>query len=176
MVKGIITVCYRKIIGPDTPGAWEQLVHADTWMEFCMQAQYFSQDGKWRSASELRSAVPGAAQLDFLVSAAARNYILQLRNTVPDVLNMLAKPFLQFSNYSFEIIASHLDDKSRHRIAITFYSDPLLWLDTLGDVLLVAPGELNPAGRYTTEMFRLGPQLSINSIDLQPDCAWETIA
>jgi len=157
----LITLCYRKIIDAQSSKPWDQLVFEDTYREFRMQAQYFNQQQHYRSFGELLHQVPGAEKLHFLVSAAVRGYLQQLNGVVPDIANNLGQLFLKFSNFHFELINSDLHDKSKHQVAVYFYSDPLAWHDTIGDYLLV--GE--PAASTTT-LFQIQPYLSIHS--LQP--------
>jgi len=163
MAKGIITLCYRKIIDINSTKAWEKLVFEDTYNEFKMQAQYFNQQKKYNIFAELIRNVPDAEKLHFLVSAAVSGYIQQFNNTVPDITNNLGRLFLKFSGFQFEIINSHITDNSKHQVAINFFSDPLLWHDTIGDYLLVSevPDE-KPATE--THLFRLQAFLSIHTL------------
>ena len=49
-----------------------------------MQSQYYNQEKKYRSSSEIIQNVPGAEKLHFLVSAAVVGYLKQLDGIVPD--------------------------------------------------------------------------------------------
>ncbi|WP_133272963.1 hypothetical protein [Hymenobacter radiodurans] len=138
MSNRTITLCYRKIMDANASRPWQKMVFDDTYTEFRMQAQLFNQEQKYRSFGELLHYAPGANQLHFLVSAAVRGYVQQLNGLVPDVLDNLGRHFLKFSKFQFEIINSDLLDKARHQVAINFYSDPLVWHDTIGTQLLVS--------------------------------------
>ncbi|GAB3226176.1 hypothetical protein GCM10027346_08240 [Hymenobacter seoulensis] len=160
-----ITLCYRKIMDASSAQPWDKLVFEDTYAEFRLQAQYFNQERRFRTFGELVQHAPGAGQLHFLVSAAVRGYLQQLGGLVPEVLNNLGRHFLPFSQFQFEIINSDLLDKARHQVAINFYSEPLVWHDTIGTYLLVsAPQE--PSAETLTHLIQLQPYLSIHS--LQP--------
>lgn len=55
--------------------------------------------------------------------------------------------FLAFEHLHFEIIHSAFDDPSQHRVAISFFTDPLHWHEpTLGPFLLLssAPPAASP--------------------------------
>lgn len=159
----IITLCYRKIIDISATRPWEKLVFDDTYQEFWMQAQLYNQERRFRSFGELLQHAPGAEQLHFLVSAAARGYLQQLNGVVPDIVNNLGKHFLTFSKFQFEIINSDLLDKSRHQVAINFYADPLVWHETIDNFLLVS-AKTEAVGEVLTHLMQLQPYLSIYSL------------
>ena len=98
----------------------------------------------------------------------------QLNERVPDILNNLGRHFLKFKQFHFELINSDIHDKSRHQIAVNFFSEPLTWHDMVGQYLLVseagaAPG---PKGETLTHLVQLQPFLSIHAIQLSaPDDA-----
>ncbi|QHT69926.1 hypothetical protein GXP67_26410 [Rhodocytophaga rosea] len=164
MANRIITLCYRKLIDANASGVWEKFVFEDTYAEFRMQAQYFNQEKKYRSFAELTQQVAGAEKLHFLVSAAATDYIRQLNETIPDVLNNLGKHFLCFNTFQFEIINSDLHDKKKHQVAINFFSLPLIWHDTIGNYLLVSEKKNETSGEASTHLFQLQPYVSIYSL------------
>lgn len=160
----MIRLCYRKIIDVDSKGAWETLVFNDTYTEFLLQSQLYNQQKKYTSFSELMQHVPGVDKLHFLVSAAVIGYLQQLQGKVPDLLNSLGKLFLPFNNYRFELINSDVKDRSKHQVAINFYTDHLVWLDTIHNQLLLSvPGNMEN-GELLTELFALPPFVSIYSI------------
>jgi len=164
MPDRLITLCYRKVIDASATRQWDMLVLEDTYAEFRMQAQYFNREKKYRSFGELLHYAPGAEQLHFLVSAAVRGYVQQLNGLVPDIVNSLGRYFLKFSRFQFEIINSDLLDKARHQVAINFYSEPLVWHDTIGTMLLVSEPQATTGGAVLTTLFALQPYLAIHSL------------
>ena len=163
MADRLITLCYRKIIDSTATKPWDKLVFEDSYREFSLQAQYFNQEKKYRSFGELLHYSPGAEQLHFLVSGAVRGYLQQLNNLVPDVANNIGRLFLKFDKFQFELINSDLFDKAKHQVAISFYSELLVWHATIGEYLLVAPPQPEP-GAVLTHLFRLQPYLTIHSL------------
>ena len=163
MNKRLITLCYRKVIDMNAAKPWEKMVFEDTYTEFRMQAQLYNQEKRYRTFGELLHYVPGADKLHFLVSAAAVGYLQQLNGLVPDVLNNLGKHFLKFSKFQFELINSDLFDKSKHQVAINFYSEPLVWHDTIGTYMLVSEDD-EAVGETLTNLFQLQPYLAIHSL------------
>ena len=154
MQKALIRLCYRKIIDATAVKPWEKFVFDDTYTEFLMQVQLYNQEKKYTSFSELLQHVPAAEKLHFLVSTAAIGYIRQLAG----------KLFLPFENFRFEIINSDIKDKTKHQVAINFYTDHLVWHDTIGNQLLVSvPGNMEN-DEILTEVFSLQPFLTVYSM------------
>lgn len=163
MNERTITLCYRKLIDSNAGKPWEKLVFEDTYTEFRMQAQLYNQEKRYRTFGELLHYAPGADKLHFLVSAAAVGYLQQLNGLVPDILNNLGKHFLKFSKFQFEIINSDLLEKNKHQVAINFYSEPLVWHETIGTYLLVSE-QLEASTETLTNLFQLQPYLAIHSL------------
>jgi len=165
----IIRLCYRKMIDADSRKAWDRAVFDDTHLEFYMQSQRLDPEGSFHTFQELTENFSNADQLNYLTSTAAIGYIRQLKDVVPDVANAYGKLCLPFKNFKFEIIHSHIQDKSQHKIALWFYSEPLTWIETVGNQLLIAYGsqlENVPAGKeIETEMITMVPYLSVSHLN-----------
>jgi len=159
-------LCYRKVIDSNSSKSWDKLVFEDSYTEFKMQSQLYNQDKKFRNFAELLQHVPGAEKLHFLVSAAVIGYLQQLNEIVPDILNNLGKHFLRFNKYQFEIINSDLQDKTKHQVAFNFYSEPLVWHDTIQNYLLVSEKKTGE-GEVLTNLFQLQPYLNIYSLQTE---------
>jgi len=166
MPKGTIILCYRKVIDANSIKAWEKMVLEDTFLEFKMQAQFYNQEKKYNTFSEILRNDPKAEKLHFLVSAAVTGYLQQLNETIPDVLNNLGKHFLKFENFRFEIINSDIRDITKHQVAINFFSKPLTWHDTIDNYLLVSDKSQTEKD-ILTSLFQLQPYLSIYSLSYE---------
>jgi hypothetical protein len=166
MQEKTIRLCYRKVIDINNIKTWDRYVFEDTYTELLLQAQYFNKEKKYATFQELVTHVPDAENLHFLVSSAIIGYLRQLNGIMPDITSALGNLFLPFDNYRFEILASDLKDRSKHKVAILFYSEPLTWHETVDNQLLVSiPGNMDNEVTLT-EMFSLQPYLSIYSIKL----------
>jgi hypothetical protein len=167
MAKGLIRLSYRKIIDASSQKIWDKYVFDDTYMEFFMQAQFYNQQNKYTTFQELLDNVPNADKLHYLTSTAAIGYIRQLNKIIPDIANNAGKLCLPFTQFTFEIIQSHVQNKEAHRVAISFYSEPLTWIDTIGNLLVIAYGDqcegLQTGQEVQTDMIALQPYLSISS-------------
>ncbi|GAB4017649.1 hypothetical protein GCM10028808_49660 [Spirosoma migulaei] len=170
MIKGLIRLSYRKIIDVTSHKPWDKFVFEDTYLEFYMQAQFYNQENKYSTFQELLDNVPNADRLHHLTSGAAIGYIRQLNKLIPDMANSSGKLCLPFTQFKFEIIQSHVQNKNAHKIAIIFYSEPLTWIDTFSDRLLIAYGDqldaLQAGNEVETDLIALQPYLSISSLQL----------
>ena len=160
----IIRLCYRKIIDSSAPKAWEQLVFEDSYTEFKMQAQRFNEGNRHNSFADILINNPAAEQLHFLVSSTAIAYLKQLNGKIPDVLNTLGKQFLPFNDFRFEIINSDMKDISKHTVAINFFSEPITWVDSIGERMIVSLRDSAENGELLTETLVLQPFVSIYSV------------
>jgi len=163
MIQRIITLCYRKIIDINSNGNWEKLVFEDTYTEFRMQSQLFNTGKKYQSFAQLIQEVPGAEKLHYLVSPACIGYLQQLNEKIPDIHNSLGQICLRFKSFRFELINSDLNRKDVHQVAINFYSEPLLWHDTIGNQLLLSSEKA--ALSQLTDLLPMVPFLSIYSLN-----------
>ncbi|WP_316832593.1 hypothetical protein [Pedobacter aquatilis] len=164
MAEKIITLCYRKIIDSTNTNPWDKFVHEDSFAEFKMQAQFYNQEQKYNSFAELMLNVQGAEKLHFLVGGAIIGYLQQLKNVIPDILDNLGRRFLSFDNFKFELINSDINTIEKHKIALNFFSKPLVWHDTIGSHLLVSQFKENQEEEVFTNLFQLQPFLSIHSV------------
>jgi len=161
----IITLVYKKLITAQSEGAWEKLVFADSYREFCMQGQLFSNEGQYMSFAQMQAALPRASQLHHLVSTSVIGYLRQLQGTIPDLRDSTGQLFLSFDQYRFEIIASHLQQQAQHQVAIFFYSQPQLWHDTIGERLLLSDaGAVVENNNYQTHLIALAANTGIYSL------------
>jgi len=165
MSKRIVRFCYRKIIEAASSKQWDKYVFESSYKEYLMQSQFYDKEKKFSKFSELFNNIPSSEKLHFLVSTSVIGYLKQLNGSVPDITNNLGKQFLKFSNFQFEIIESDVKNKQDHRVAISFYSDPMLWHDTIDNFLLVseANGKKTEDGTLT-HLLQVESFLSIYSL------------
>lgn len=165
MSEKIIRFCYRKIIDASSQKAWDKHVFDSSYTEFLMQSQFYNKEKKYSSFSEMLHHVPGADKLHFLVSASVTGYMQQLNEQVPDIVNNLGKLFLRFKGYRFEIIDSAINDKSKHRVAVNFFTGPMILQDIIGNYLLVSScGDNVTTDGVLTHLVQLQSFFSIYSL------------
>lgn len=158
-MKGIITLQYRKIFDKNVQRTWDKYIFDDTHLEYVMKSQFYSTEHK--TFKEILKAKPDAEKLHYLVSLAALNHLRALENLMPDVLNLVGNRCIPFENFKFEILQSHQEDKSKHRIMIDFFSKPLIWLDTIDNKMLLAVESFDNQVITETFMLELQPNLMI---------------
>ncbi len=171
-MKGLISLCYRKIIDASSQKAWDKFVFDDTHLEFYMRAQHFDPEGNYKTLPALLTNVPNAHQIHGMVSTAAIGYLRQLNDIIPDVVNAYGKLCLPFKRFKFELVYSHIQNKAEHKVAIYFYSDLLTWIDTIGNQLLIAYGDQQDAlakgEEVETDLIALQPFMNISSLQKPP--------
>ncbi|MCC8410283.1 hypothetical protein LJ707_15180 [Mucilaginibacter sp. UR6-1] len=160
MYNKIIRLCYRKIIDVSATKAWDRQLFDDSYAEYRIQVQNFALAHQYPLYSELLHHNPDVIRINHMVSGAVIGYLQLLDSMMPDVLNALGRRFLKFNEFKFEVINSHLDNKDKHRISVTFYSEPMYWLDTIGQNLLLA-GTDQQSNAMFTDLLPLTPYISI---------------
>jgi hypothetical protein len=167
MQQKLIRISYKKIIDSSNTASWDKLVFDSTWQELLMQAQFYDQQKQVTTFRQLVMQVPAAERLHFLVSAAVVGYLKQLNGFVPDVLSKQGLPFLLFNDFKFEIIDTDFTDKTKHRIAVTFFSDPVVWHETIAEWLLLSnPAEPETKDGVLTHLLQLQPGVAIYSLKI----------
>lgn len=164
MQQKLIRISYTKRINSSNTTLWDQLVFNSSWQELQMQAQFYNQQQQHTTFRLLVQQVPSAEKLHFLVSSSVVGYLKQLNGIVPDVLNKRGIPFLLFNDFKFEIIDSNFSDQSKHEIQLTFFSDSVLWHETIADWLLLSnPAEPQTKEGALTHLLQLQPAVDIYS-------------
>jgi hypothetical protein len=172
MDKGLIRLTYRKAFDAAVQLPADRLVWEETYREFFMQVQAFNPGNRYATFREVLAHDPAAERLHYLTSRAARGYLQQLDGRIPDVLNALGEPSLPFSQFRFEVLDAPIARPAAHRFAIFFHSEPLTWIGTIGDRLLLAPGDQRAALRagqeIATDLIPLVPGLNLASYQTTP--------
>lgn len=162
MEQRMITFSYRKIITHQHQGAWEKLVLNEAFNEFKMQFQYFNKEARFQSYADFKAAIPQQAEkLPHLVSGAILGYLTQLNEIVPDVIDNQGRKILSFKKFNLEILHAHIDNRESFKFAINFFSEPFLWLDTVGNFLIISPA-VKEKGNDTVYTLGMQAYLSIH--------------
>lgn len=156
-----IRFAYRITIDNNSSYNWDKFVFEDTYKEYLMQQQLFnSKENPKTTFRELLAENPKASQLHFLVGMAANGYVEQLKGSFHRVPDALGNHFLPFTNYQLDIVNTDINDSSKHKIGITFFSPLLLLLDTINNHYLVT-SETEKENGFQTLMFAVQPGLTI---------------
>jgi len=143
MSKALVKLAFRQEIGALHSGAFEKEVFNDSFIEFCMQAQLYNPGDQLRTLEELIINNPKASSLHNKVGFSVGLYIKGLNGNIPGIRDLVpghTRP--SFQSHNFEIISSDLTNRLMHRVAITYYTGVLTLLDSFGDNLLLATGDM----------------------------------
>ncbi len=165
MNQPLITLTYRQVIDANHQTTFEQYVFEDTYAEFLLQVQTYNPEGKYTTWQQVRAAVPSAAQqLPVRVGFAIGQSMQALQNRIPGLWDTLELHNLLFTDYQFLLLASDVTDKAAHRVALLYRTPPMRLVQTVGNYLILAPGEPPPQeGPLETFTVEMRPNLSVSS-------------
>ncbi len=137
--KSKIQLAYRLVIDSNSTFVWDKYVFEDTYQEYLLQHQQFnSKENPKKTFRELLADNEKAEKLHYLVGIAAANYAQQLKGNLYRVTDILGNNYFPFINYRLDIINTDIEDISKHKIGITFYSPLLTYLGMVGNHYLLS--------------------------------------
>lgn len=161
-----IKLAFRIVIDHQSNMIWDRYVFDDTYFEYKIQHQVFDdKENPVKNYWELLQKNPNAERIPFLLSGAADNYIRQLGGIIRSLPDVLGTTFFTFENYKVDLVSSHLEDPSKHKIGITFYSPAFLLIDIIDGKYLLSK-EVNKDNGFETFMFAFHPQVSISYVEI----------
>jgi hypothetical protein len=159
--KSKIRLAYRLVIDNTATFIWDKYVFEDTFKEYLMQQQQFnSKENPKKTFRELLAENEKANQLHFLVGIAANSYVEQLKGNFHRITDILGNNYFPFTNYRLDIINTDINDISKHKIGITFYSPLLTYLGIVENNYLISKNIEN-TNEFETLLFPVQPYLSI---------------
>ena len=161
-MKAKIKLAFRIVIDQSSTMVWDKYVFEDTFFEYKVQHQVFDdKENPVKNFWELLAKNPHAGRIPFLLSASATNYISQLNGEIKSLPDVLGNTFFPIENFKLDLISSNIEDPSKHKIGITFYSPQLLLIDIIDNKYLLSK---NVSGEsFETFMFAFHPQVAISS-------------
>jgi len=165
MSKALIKLAFRQEIDATAAGSFEKDVFNDSYQEFRMQAQAYNPNGQFHTLQELIANNPKANSLHYKVGFSVGLYIAGLNGVIPGIKERVQGQVQPgFQTHQFEIVWSHLTERSQHKVAITYFTGVLSLLDSFGDQLLLATGDMThlAAGEWTDSfMLKIDPMITI---------------
>lgn len=156
-----IRLAFRQVIDNSTSVNWQKYVFEDTFREYLMQQQlYNSAENPKTTFRELLHENEKAGKLHFLTGMAAEPYISQLKGNIYQLPDALGNSYLPFVNYKLDIINTDINDSSRHKIGITFYT-PLLLLIEIIDGHYLLSKNTDSVSEWEIQSFPMHPNLAI---------------
>lgn len=169
MTNALIQLAYRQVIDASARNAFELDVFHDSYQEFLQQSQTYNPGNQFTTWQQIRQAIAmSEVPLQAKVGQAIDQCVHELHNKIPGLTDTLGQPVF-FTNYRFALLDSDLADKAKHRIALTYLTDTLVLVGTIGNYLLLTsaappePAEESPAVALDTFMVEMQPNLSIVS-------------
>lgn len=156
-----IKLAFRIVIDQNSEMIWDHYVFDDTYFEYKIQHQVFDdKENPVKNYWELLQKNPNAERIPFLLSAATNNYVAQLNGVIKSLPDVLGTTFFEFENYKLDLVSSHLEDPSKHKIGLTFYTPKLILLDIIDGKYLLSK-ETEKENAWETFMFAFHQQVSI---------------
>lgn len=165
MSKALIKLAFRQEIDVSASGNFEKDVFNDSYQEFRMQAQAYNPNGQFHTLQELIADNPKANSLHYKAGFSIGLYIAGLNGVIPGIREWVPGQVRPgFQTHQFEIVRSHLADRSQHQVAITYFTGVLSLLDSFGDQLLLATGDMTQlaTGEWIDSfILKINPMISV---------------
>ncbi|HTK21890.1 MAG TPA: hypothetical protein VL442_20375 [Mucilaginibacter sp.] len=164
MSKAKIKIVYRQVIDESCRSAFEKAIFQASYDEFLLKSQAYNQEGKFKTFSKIKANDGRANSLHYKLSFSVGHFIAQLNNKIP-VIKDNRDNKIAFEVANFELIESHIDDLSLHKVAIHYESGLLSLIEIMGEYLLLANLDLPDHCPIDTFVLRMQPDLSIISYE-----------
>ena len=156
-----IQLAFRIEIDQNSQIAWDRYVFEDTFFEYKIQHRVFDdKENPVKNYWELLQKNPNAERIPFLLSSAAGNYVAQLGGVIRSLPDILGNTFFPFEDFKLDMISSNVEDASKHKIGITFYTPKLLLVDIIDQKYLLSK-DLEKENGFETFMMPFHPQVAI---------------
>jgi len=167
MYKAKIKLVYRQVIDESSESAFEKAIFKASYQEFLLKSQAYNMDGRIKTFSKLKENDGRANSLHYKLSFSVLHFIAQLNNKIPVIKDNLGNK-LTFETARFELIESHTEDISLHKVAIHYETPHFMLIDFMGEYLLLTADDHGENKAADTFVVRMQPDLSILSYQEVP--------
>lgn len=159
-MKAKIKLAFRIVIDQNSTMAWDKYIFEDTYFEYKIQHQVFDdKQNPVKNYWELLLKNSHADRIPFLLSSAVVNYVSQLNGEIKSLPDVLGNTFFPIESFKLDLISSNVEDSSKHKVGLTFYTPELLLIDIIDNKYLLSK---NSSGdNFETFMFGFHPQVAI---------------
>lgn len=159
-MKAKIKLAFRIVIDRNSILAWDRYIFEDTYFEYKIQHQVFDDpENPVKNYWELLAKNPNSEKIPFLLSTAVVNYVSQLNGEIKSLPDVLGSTFFPIEHFKLDLISSNVEDPSKHKLGLTFYTPELLLIDIIDNKYLLSR---NLSGEtFETYMFGFHPQVAI---------------
>lgn len=160
MYNAKIKLVYKQVIDGACESSFEKAIFQASYQEFLLKSQAYNPEGKFKTFSELKANDGRANSLHYKLSFSIGHYIARLDNKMPLITDSLGSK-LAFDIARFELLESHTEEISFHKVAINYETEILTLIELIGEYMLLAKGDFIQNEMLETFMVRLQPGLSI---------------
>jgi len=173
MFRARIKLIYKQEIDETTEGAFERALFYDSYDEFVQKAGPYTAGGRFKLYSHMRDMDGRAKGLQEKLNYAMMPLLAQLNNEIPLIKNNLGGA-ISFETATIELIESHTEDISQHKVAVLYGTAPFTLIEFMGEYLLLAEGKKAENQLSETFVVKMQPNLSIVSYKgiPHPQMAW----
>lgn len=164
MSKAKVKMIYRQVIDESCRSGFEKAIFQASYDEFLLKSQAYNVEGKLKTFSKIKANDGCANSLHYKLSFSVGHFIAQLNSKMPVIKDNRGNK-ISFEVANFELIESHIEDMSLHKVAINYETGLLSLIGIMGEYLLLAPDDLPEHGPIETFVLRMQPDLSIVSYE-----------
>src|ERR1700760_137005 len=124
MSRAKIKMVYRQVIDESCSSAFEKAILQASYHEFLLKSQAYNSEGKFKTFSKIKANDGRANSLHYKLSFSVGHFIAQLNNKIPVIKDNLGNR-LSFDTVRFELIESHIEDESLHKVALNYETGTL---------------------------------------------------
>jgi hypothetical protein len=162
MYKAKIKLVYKQVIDALSESAFEKAIIHTSYQEFVLKSQAYNKDGKFKTFTRIKANDGRANSLHYKLNFSVLHFIEQLDHKIPVVKDNLGNK-MSFEAARFELIESHTEDSSLHKVAINYQTETLTLIDFMGDHLLLTKDAFESSEPSETFVIKMQPGLSIMS-------------
>ncbi|MBB6128489.1 hypothetical protein [Mucilaginibacter lappiensis] len=165
----LIKLAYKQIIDASAQGKFERSVLQASYQEFLLKMQTYNPNQEFNTFTALKAHDGRANSLHYKLSFAVGHFIQTLDNKIPGLSDNLGNP-VKFEIPQFELIESHINDISSHKVAITYTTGILTLVNQLAEFMVLAEGDVSEKFVADTFILKMQHGLSITSYqEYQPE-------
>lgn len=162
MCKAKIKLVCRQVMDSSSEAAFEKAMLQASYQEFLLKSQAYNREGKFKTFSKMKSNDGRANSLHYKLDFSVGHFIAQLDHKMPLVKDNLGNK-LSFETARFELIESHTEDISLHKIAINYETAELSLVELFGEYMLLTYDDPANVEQLQTFILRMQSDLSIVS-------------
>ena len=160
MYKAKVKLVYKQVIDALSESSFEKAIIHASYQEFLLKSQAYNTEGRFKTFSRMKANDGRANSLHYKLSFSVLHFIEQLDHKMPFIKDNLGNK-ISFDTAAFELIESHTEDSSLHKVAINYQTETLTLIDFMGNYLLLTKETAESNEPLETFVVRMQPGISI---------------